>query len=189
MSRCLPFPPPNYMKNGIGGEALLQQLELRRVKCSKEKEEEKKHKKKDKKSEEDDKKLRRSHEKKRRNDDKESENEDDSKRSDEKKKERRRRRKEQKHDVEKVVTHSEYTNLTMNWVPLEMQMVLTHLEHEDWLSRKNHSNGESERKTTEQTEHVGNRCCTDNGSCRGIQPFATYLPNADVYALPYVLPF
>lgn len=28
MSRCLPFPPPNYMKNGIGGEALLRQLEV-----------------------------------------------------------------------------------------------------------------------------------------------------------------
>ncbi|XP_050884658.1 protein PXR1 [Lathyrus oleraceus] len=170
MSRCLPFPPPNYMKNGIGGEALLQQLEVRRVKYSKEKKEEKKEKK-------------RSHGDKKK-DDKESEKDD----SDEKKKERRR--KEQKHDVEKMETHLEYTNLTMNWVPLEMQMIPTDLQdEEEWLSRKPRSNGESESKTAHQTELVGNRSRTDNGDCHRIQPLATYLPNADVYALPYALPF
>lgn len=147
-------------------------FKVRRVKYSKEKKEEKKEKK-------------RSHGDKKK-DDKESEKDD----SDEKKKERRR--KEQKHDVEKMETHLEYTNLTMNWVPLEMQMVPTHLEdEEDWLSRKTHSNGESESesKTADQTKRVGNRSRTDNGNCHGIQPLATYLPNADVYALPYALPF
>lgn len=145
-------------------------LKVRRVKYSKEKKEEKKEKK-------------RSHGDKKK-DDKESEKDD----SDEKKKERRR--KEQKHDVEKMETHFEYTNLTMNWVPLEMQMVPTDLEdEEDWLSRKTHSNGESESKTADQTERVGNRSRTDNGDCHGIQSLATYLSNADVYALPYALPF
>ncbi|CAI8583781.1 unnamed protein product [Vicia faba] len=216
MSRCLPFPPPNYMKNGIGGEALLQQLEFRRVKYTKEKKEEKERKRShndekskendkkskrshvDKKSEEDDKKSEKNHEEKRSNDDKKSEDDDkkskrinDDKESekDDNSKSSHEKKKEQKHDVEKMETHLVYTKLTMNWVPLRMQMVPTDLQNENWLSRKNHFNGESESKTADRTEHFGNSNCTDNGSYQRIQPLASYLPLAEVYALPYALPF
>lgn len=138
------------------------------MKYCEEKKEEKKQKKRDKKSEEDD-------------DNIESEKEDKSKSSHEKKKQKI-------HDVEKMETHLEYTNLTMNWVPLQMQMLPTDLD-EEWLSRKNQSNVESESKTADQTGHVEGSSSTDNGSYQGIQPLACYLPHADIYALPYVLPF
>ncbi|KAF7841227.1 Exostosin family protein [Senna tora] len=33
MSRCMPFPPPEFFRNGVGGDELLQQLELQREKA------------------------------------------------------------------------------------------------------------------------------------------------------------
>ncbi|XP_021286795.1 uncharacterized protein LOC110418400 isoform X2 [Herrania umbratica] len=43
MSRCLPFPPPRYVRNGVSGEALLELIKVQRerVKAEREKEEEK----------------------------------------------------------------------------------------------------------------------------------------------------
>uniref|UniRef100_A0A7N0V240 Uncharacterized protein n=1 Tax=Kalanchoe fedtschenkoi TaxID=63787 RepID=A0A7N0V240_KALFE len=32
MSRCLPFPPPGYEKNGLSGAALIEHIELERIK-------------------------------------------------------------------------------------------------------------------------------------------------------------
>jgi len=70
----------------------------------------------------------------------------------------------------------EYTKLTLNWVPLPLQMAPNDFEDEqDWLARKNHS------------KHV---CSSSTaGIYHGIQPLACYLPHVDIYALPYVVPF
>jgi hypothetical protein len=62
-------------------------------------------------------------------------------------------------------------------------MVQTDFENEEWLSRKNNSNGESE--TTDPTKHVSSS--STPGIKQGIQPVACYLPHADIYALPYVM--
>jgi hypothetical protein len=78
--------------------------------------------------------------------------------------------------------------LIENWVPLPLQMVPTDFENEGWLARKNDSNGETE--TTDPTKHVSSSSSTAAADIKqGIQPLAYYLPHADIYALPYVLPF
>ncbi|XP_039069682.1 UPF0329 protein ECU05_1680/ECU11_0050-like [Hibiscus syriacus] len=51
MSRCFPFPPPGYVKNGIRDEALIESIKLKREeeKAKKERKKEKKDKKREKK--------------------------------------------------------------------------------------------------------------------------------------------
>jgi hypothetical protein len=87
---------------------------------------------------------------------------------------------------EKKETSREYKNLFENWIPLPLQMVQTDFENEEWLARKHDSNGET--KTTDPTKHVSNTIIIADIK-QGIQPLAHYLPHADIYALPYVLPF
>jgi hypothetical protein len=87
---------------------------------------------------------------------------------------------------EKKETSREYKNLIENWIPLPLQMVPTDFENEEWLARKNDSNGET--KTTDPTKHVSNTTSIADIK-QGIQPLAHYLPHAEIYALPYVLPF
>ncbi|KAK6282886.1 hypothetical protein POUND7_016711 [Theobroma cacao] len=49
MSRCLPFPPPEYVRNGVSGEALLELIKVQRerVKAEGEKKKEKRRSKKE----------------------------------------------------------------------------------------------------------------------------------------------
>ena len=78
---------------------------------------------------------------------------------------------------------SEYRNLIVNWAPppLQLRMVQTEFEDEEWLSKKNPST--STKRT--QTKQVS----SDTDTYQGIQTHARYLPDADIYALPYTLPF
>ncbi|EOX97648.1 hypothetical protein QUC31_015592 [Theobroma cacao] len=41
MSRCLPFPPPGYVRNGVSGEALLEQIKVQRERVMAEREKKK----------------------------------------------------------------------------------------------------------------------------------------------------
>jgi hypothetical protein len=59
-------------------------------------------------------------------------------------------------------------------------MVPTDFENEEWLSRKNNSNGESE--TTDPTKHVSSSRTA--GIKQGIQPVDYYLRHADIYIFP-----
>lgn len=79
-------------------------------------------------------------------------------------------------------TEAKYRELIVDWVPPPMELVSTEVADEEWLYRENVSGS----KTT-KTKHVSND--TGNGIYQGIQPHAHYLPDADIYALPYTLPF
>jgi hypothetical protein len=83
---------------------------------------------------------------------------------------------------EKMETSLEYTKFIKNWISLPQQMVPTDFENEEWLYRKNDSNGESE--PTDPTKHVTSSSTV--GIKQGIQPLAYYLPHAEIYVLPYV---
>jgi hypothetical protein len=169
-------------------------LKLRRKKA-----EYAKKKKEEKRKEEKEKKRKKKREKKRSHDD---DNDDKKKKRKEEKREVKSTTQEGKkeHDVspsidsdsnsveedEKKETSREYKNLFENWIPLPLQMVQTDFENEEWLARKHDSNGET--KTTDPTKHVSNTTSIADIK-QGIQPLAHYLPHAEIYALPYVLPF
>ncbi|XP_061373286.1 uncharacterized protein LOC133315635 [Gastrolobium bilobum] len=51
MSRCLPFPPPGYVRNGSSGEALIESIKLQNEKAKKERKKEKRREKKAKRKE------------------------------------------------------------------------------------------------------------------------------------------
>lgn len=85
------------------------------------------------------------------------------------------------HKNDMLETELEYRKLVVNWVPPPLQLVQTDFEDEEWFSRKNLLRS-TERTQAKQDSNV---TC----SYQGIQPYAQFLPNANIYALPYTVPF
>lgn len=76
-----------------------------------------------------------------------------------------------------------YRNLIENWVPPQMNELLAETGDEDWLFG-------SKTKKAEGSET--RRICRDESvsSCSAsLWPRAQYLPEVDLYALPYTVPF
>ncbi|PNX95940.1 hypothetical protein L195_g019139, partial [Trifolium pratense] len=112
---------------------------------------------------------------------------DDGNEKKKKKKKRKEEKREKKRSHNKKMSTTqedekkEYKKLIENWVPLPLQMVPTDFENEEWLATKNDSN--------DPTKHVSSSSSSTADIKQGIQPLAYFLPHADIYALPYVLPF
>ncbi|RVX03330.1 hypothetical protein CK203_019945 [Vitis vinifera] len=73
---------------------------------------------------------------------------------------------------------SRYKALVEDWVPPLLQAEQTDLDDQEWLFRKHGDRHESKRHET-----------INYDLCYGSWPRAQYLPEADVYALPYTVPF
>ncbi|KAJ4966369.1 hypothetical protein NE237_018218 [Protea cynaroides] len=77
---------------------------------------------------------------------------------------------------------SQYRDLIINWVPPIIENYSTDLDDEEWLFERQ-SKPERESKRFKPS---------NDGLCQGsssLCPRACYLPEADIYALPYTLPF
>lgn len=76
-----------------------------------------------------------------------------------------------------------YKELIGSWVPPAPWIELSSLDDEEWLfSRKHQDDSQGEKRYKPNSDL----------SCRGsskLQPRAQYLQEADIYALPYTLPF
>lgn len=85
--------------------------------------------------------------------------------------------------------HLEYRNLFAKWVPLPLHMVpiesIIEDEEEDWLCKKKNDIQSRKETTTRDTNHSSNGIGI---IYQGIQPRAHYLPDANINALPYVVP-
>ncbi|XP_034675759.1 DNA ligase 1 isoform X2 [Vitis riparia] len=73
---------------------------------------------------------------------------------------------------------SRYKALVEDWVPPLLQAEQTDLDDQEWLFQKHGDRHESKRHET-----------INYDLCYGSWPRAQYLPEADVYALPYTVPF
>ncbi|KAK9271006.1 hypothetical protein L1049_026594 [Liquidambar formosana] len=75
-----------------------------------------------------------------------------------------------------------YKALIENWVPTSLQGEQTDYDDQQWLF-----------KTEQQDRHVAKRLKVSNGvldyGSQSLCPRAHYLPEADIYALPYTVPF
>ncbi|KAK9286010.1 hypothetical protein L1049_025213 [Liquidambar formosana] len=76
----------------------------------------------------------------------------------------------------------QFRNLLENWIPPSIQTEHTDFEDQDWLF-----------ETTQNQNHVakGPKACSDGLSCGNSTPWSRvcYLPEADIYALPFTIPF
>ncbi|XAR64210.1 hypothetical protein NMG60_11024466 [Bertholletia excelsa] len=73
-----------------------------------------------------------------------------------------------------------YHELVESWVPPALETLQMDLDEEDWLFQ-------SKRRTDgERPKTCGDAACASSGS---MWPQATYLAEADVYALPFAVPF
>ncbi|KAM7521237.1 hypothetical protein LguiB_020199 [Lonicera macranthoides] len=75
-----------------------------------------------------------------------------------------------------------YTELMTNWVPPTLERVLPDSGDQEWLFGGKRQKREGEQRK-EGSDDVS--CCCSSA----LQPRARYLPEADIYALPYTIPF
>ncbi|PSR99571.1 hypothetical protein CEY00_Acc23544 [Actinidia chinensis var. chinensis] len=73
-----------------------------------------------------------------------------------------------------------YKGLVEHWVPPHLQSEQTDFEGQEWLFKKHPKRERSEAKASSDVSCTG-------GSTRW--PCAQYLPEADIYALPFAVPF
>ncbi len=77
---------------------------------------------------------------------------------------------------------SQYRVLIVNWVPPPLLNEHSKFDDQEWLFQRRQPRSDMIRKTN---------ACNDD-FCHGsyiLYPHAQYLPEADIYALPYVVPF
>lgn len=74
-----------------------------------------------------------------------------------------------------------YKNLTENWVPPQLQNGCVDLDDNDWLLP---SKNEKKRRICR-----ADSISSCSSSSAALWPVATYLPEVDVYALPFTVPF
>lgn len=84
---------------------------------------------------------------------------------------------------ESLPVELQYRNLIKNWVPQPLRCEHADLDDQGWLfrTRKNHRCGVGTSKSSLD-------CSTFEGSSLW-PPRACYLPEAEIYALPYTIPF
>lgn len=84
---------------------------------------------------------------------------------------------------ERRKSESPYKALIEDWVPPSLQFEQKDFEDQEWLFG---------RKKQERDGYKRFKSCHEDVSCLGsstLWPCSHYLPEADVYALPYTLPF
>lgn len=102
------------------------------------------------------------------------------------------------HPIEKLSSHerrmqkkdSLYTKLFVNWVPppLESTLLVDENDEDDWLFGK--KDGDKSAKSLRAGDDVGS--CRDYLPCSAsyaMQPRACYLADAEIFALPFTVPF
>ncbi|KAF8406613.1 hypothetical protein HHK36_008703 [Tetracentron sinense] len=77
---------------------------------------------------------------------------------------------------------SQVRELIENWVPPPIQVEHTDFDDQEWLfeTKQHHKQGDENFKASNDGSLYG---------CSTLWPHACYLPQADIYALPYTVPF
>ncbi|KAK2982273.1 hypothetical protein RJ640_020825 [Escallonia rubra] len=86
-------------------------------------------------------------------------------------------------DSELDRVHSLYKDLVANWTPPALERQLHEFDDQEWLFGRKHEEKQVEKRYKPTT---GISCSTSSTLW---PPRAQYLPEADIYALPYTLPF
>ncbi|KAG9141677.1 hypothetical protein Leryth_019304 [Lithospermum erythrorhizon] len=85
-------------------------------------------------------------------------------------------------DKKLVKVELQYRDLFVNWVPPPIQMELDS-DDQDWLYCKKKPDNQSEKKLKPSSNNVS---CSSSSS---LWPRALFIPEADIYALPFTVPF
>ncbi|KAJ7967157.1 glutamic acid-rich protein-like isoform X1 [Quillaja saponaria] len=81
-----------------------------------------------------------------------------------------------------------FRKLIVNWEPLSLQTEHSEFDDQEWLFERRLSRSPTGQNMTAK-EDSSQKMAANEELCRGSYPHARYLPDADIYALPFTVPF
>lgn len=82
-----------------------------------------------------------------------------------------------------------YRNLIENWVPPQMNDLCAEAGDDDWLFGSKNKKAEVSESRKICRDESSFSCSNSNSNSSSLWPRAQYLPEVDLYALPYTVPF